>query len=369
MKVIALQNGGRANLRVAERPRPVPARQEILIKVAATSLNYRDLEIINGTYHTSFDFPLVPLSDGVGEVVEVGADVSRFTPGDRVCSTFWQRWVGGAFRMAEVGYQRGGPIDGLLAEFALLDEQAVRVALLDRRQKPPTLTPAGQDVLVRGREILAAVDEIMTLGAAPQPAGRFRLGVPNGFYHRSLAKVLAAVARCFPAVSMTLESGWSAELIEQHRLGKLDAAIILADASSAFDGKKTGEERLAIVGSSEHYGTDVDLAEQPWVLSSRPCAARAALAARLAREGRSLVVTAEVDDPKLQIGLIREGLGLGLLPRRLLLSECPKDVVALGNSEDDLYLDVLSLRSPHLGSLAKVADMVEAQLQALTRSD
>lgn len=128
MKVIALQNNGRANLRMEDRQRPVPGRQEMLIRVAAASLNYRDLEIINGTYHSGFAFPLVPLSDGVGEVIEVGADVTRFTPGDRVCSTFWQRWVGGTFRMAEVGYQRGGPIDGLLAEFALLDEQAAVLA-------------------------------------------------------------------------------------------------------------------------------------------------------------------------------------------------------------------------------------------------
>lgn len=245
-------------------------------------------------------------------------------------------------------------------------EQAVRVALLDRRQKPPTLTAAGRDVLARGREILAAVDGMMTLGAIPEPAGRFRLGVANGFYHRSLAGMLAAAARRFPGVSITLESGWSAELIERHRLGKLDAALVLADANSAFDARKIGEERLAVVGSSKHYGADVDLAEQPWVLSSRPCTARAALAARFAREGRSLVIAAEVDDPKLQIGLIREGLGLGLLPRRLLLSERPKDVVALGNAADDLELDLLGLRSPHLGALAKVADVVEAQLQALT---
>jgi DNA-binding transcriptional LysR family regulator len=246
-------------------------------------------------------------------------------------------------------------------------EQAVRVVLLDRRQKPPTLTAAGRDVLARGREILAAVDGIMTLGAAPEPAGKFRLGVPNGFYHRSLARMLAAVARRFPAVSMTLESGWSAELVEQQRLGKLDAAIILSDSGSAFDARKIGEERLVVIGSSKHYRANVDLAEHAWVLSSSPCAARAALAARFARKGRSLVIAAEVDDPKLQIALIREGLGLGLLPRRLLGSECPKDVIAIGNSADDLHLHVLSLRSPHLGSLTKVADVVETQLQALTK--
>ena len=129
MKALVLQDSpGIGNLRAVDRPDPVPRRQEILIKVRATALNYRDVEIVNGSYHTAFALPLVPLSDGVGEVVVVGEEVTRFRIGDRVCSTFWQRWVGGSFRMAEPAYQRGGPIDGLLADYAVLDEQAAVLA-------------------------------------------------------------------------------------------------------------------------------------------------------------------------------------------------------------------------------------------------
>lgn len=116
------------NLQLVEQPIPEPQRQEILVHVSATALNYRDVEIASGTYHTSFKLPLVPLSDGVGQVTAVGKNVTRFKVGDRVCSTFWQRWIGGSFRMAEPSYQRGGPIDGLLAEYALLDEQAAVLA-------------------------------------------------------------------------------------------------------------------------------------------------------------------------------------------------------------------------------------------------
>lgn len=129
MKVIVLQDKpGIGNLHVIDRPEPVPRRQEILIQVRATALNYRDVEIVKGSYHTAFSLPLVPLSDGVGEVVAMGEGVTRFKIGDRVCSTFWQRWVGGAFSMAELAYQRGGPIDGLLGDYALLDEQAAVLA-------------------------------------------------------------------------------------------------------------------------------------------------------------------------------------------------------------------------------------------------
>ncbi|MFM0550216.1 NAD(P)-dependent alcohol dehydrogenase [Paraburkholderia sediminicola] len=125
MKAIALCNQpGIDNLTVVDRPMPQPRRQEVVIRVSATSLNYRDVEIVRGTYHTTFPLPLIPLSDGVGEVVAIGDGVTRVKVGDRVCSTFWQRWIGGSFDMAEPSYQLGGPVDGLLAEYALLDEQA-----------------------------------------------------------------------------------------------------------------------------------------------------------------------------------------------------------------------------------------------------
>ena len=129
MKAIALcDEPGIGNLRLVDRPMPQPRRQEVVIRVKATALNYRDNEIVRGTYHTRFPLPLIPLSDGVGEIVAIGDDVTRVKVGDRVCSTFWQRWVAGSFDMAEAAYQLGGPIDGLLAEYARLDEQAVVLA-------------------------------------------------------------------------------------------------------------------------------------------------------------------------------------------------------------------------------------------------
>lgn len=129
MKAMVLDGApGFDNLKLVNRPVPEPRRHEVVVKVKATALNYRDVEIIRGTYHTPFQLPLVPLSDGVGEIVAIGEDVTRFKVGDRVCGTFWQRWVAGGFDMAEPSYQRGGPRDGLLSEYARLDEQAVVLA-------------------------------------------------------------------------------------------------------------------------------------------------------------------------------------------------------------------------------------------------
>lgn len=116
---------GSKNLKLVERPEPTPRRCEVVVKVLAASLNYRDLRVVAGTYHQDFPHELVPISDGVGEIVSVGPDVSRVVVGDRVCGVFFQRWVAGQLDPADRAYQLGGPLDGMLSEYVKLDERGV----------------------------------------------------------------------------------------------------------------------------------------------------------------------------------------------------------------------------------------------------
>ncbi|MGL4289706.1 MAG: zinc-dependent alcohol dehydrogenase family protein [Phreatobacter sp.] len=125
MKAFAIEHHGIANLSEIERPIPVPRHGEVVIRVAAAALNYRDVEIIEGSYHTRFDLPLIPVSDGVGEIVTVGEGVTRVHVGERVAGTFWQNWIAGDFAMAEGGGQLGGPIDGMLADYVRLSADGV----------------------------------------------------------------------------------------------------------------------------------------------------------------------------------------------------------------------------------------------------
>ena len=77
-----------------ERPNPKPAYRQVLVKVRACSLNFRDLGIVRGTYRMPVCDNIVPLSDGAGEVVEVGGGVTRVKVGDKVAGCFFQRWFG-----------------------------------------------------------------------------------------------------------------------------------------------------------------------------------------------------------------------------------------------------------------------------------
>ncbi|HTZ03167.1 MAG TPA: NAD(P)-dependent alcohol dehydrogenase [Xanthobacteraceae bacterium] len=108
-----------------DRPQPKPGHRQVLVKVKACSLNFRDLGIVRGSYRMPVRETIIPLSDGAGEVAEAGPGVTRFKPGDRVAGNFFQRWPGGE-AMADAHLSAlGGGIDGMLAEYVVLEEDGV----------------------------------------------------------------------------------------------------------------------------------------------------------------------------------------------------------------------------------------------------
>ncbi len=107
----------------AERPEPKPGWHEVLIRVRATSINYRDQAVLLGRYPTAVERETIPLSDGAGEVVAVGERVTRFKVSDRVMSTFFQVWSSGP--RTKFYPALGVPLDGMLAEFVALHEDGV----------------------------------------------------------------------------------------------------------------------------------------------------------------------------------------------------------------------------------------------------
>jgi NADPH:quinone reductase-like Zn-dependent oxidoreductase len=115
-----------AHLRPTRRPRPRPGAGDILLRLRASALNYRDLVVPNRGYgRYTGTLPLIPVSDGVGEVVETGADVTRVAVGDRVCPCFFQGWIGGEPTLDRLTQSLGGPLDGTMAEYMCLPEAGV----------------------------------------------------------------------------------------------------------------------------------------------------------------------------------------------------------------------------------------------------
>ena len=109
------------------RPQPEAGHGQILIRVRAASMNYRDQGVIKGAYGYT-KFPVIPMCDGAGEVVAVGPGVTLFKAGDRAMSTFFQTWIGGRIPADASKNSLGGQLDGVLAEFVALPQHgAIRI--------------------------------------------------------------------------------------------------------------------------------------------------------------------------------------------------------------------------------------------------
>lgn len=136
MQAVEAPEFGLDKLRIVKQPVPEPRRGEILVRLSAATLNYRDFAILKETYRPGFrlERPYVPGSDACGVVVALGADVSRFREGDRVMPTFTQGWVSGQpTPEARNGRTLGFPLDGVLREY-------VAVPAEDAVHAPPHLT-------------------------------------------------------------------------------------------------------------------------------------------------------------------------------------------------------------------------------------
>lgn len=168
MKAWLLEDFGLRNLTLGTAETPKPNAGELLVKVSAVSLNFRDKAIVDGIYEPHLvPKPLIPVSDAVGEVVAVGEAVTRFKVGDRVNSHLYSHWLEGAPAPDEPMHCLGMPLPGGLAEYMILHENGAVAAPASMSDEEAATLPiaaltawyslmdvgnlqSGQSVLVQG---------------------------------------------------------------------------------------------------------------------------------------------------------------------------------------------------------------------------
>jgi NADPH:quinone reductase-like Zn-dependent oxidoreductase len=152
---------------LGERPDPRPGTRELLVRVRATSLNYRDLMVLKGGGRGPTRQGIVPLSDGAGEVVAVGERTSRFAVGDRVIGCFHPRWFGGPIKPDYLSDRLGANLDGMLAEYAVVNEKAVVAIPGDLSFEEAATLPCAAVtawVALTGHRRVTAGDTVLTQG-------------------------------------------------------------------------------------------------------------------------------------------------------------------------------------------------------------
>ena len=168
MKALQIQSlGGPDGLKAVNLPEPTPGSGEVLIRVRAASLNFRDLMVLKGTYNPKITLPAVPLSDGAGEVVAVGPGVSKFKAGDRVAAAFMTGWVSGPPTEASAKTALGAGGTGMLAEQVILPESGLvslpdHLSFEEAATLPCAAVTAWHALISEGK--LKAGDTVLTLG-------------------------------------------------------------------------------------------------------------------------------------------------------------------------------------------------------------
>ena len=169
MKLWQLQGtNGSSSLAMAEGEIPRPARAQVLVRIGAVSLNYRDVAIGRGSYPIPTRAGVIPVSDCAGRIEDIGPGVTRFKGGDRVTNAFVPGWISGKPSSAGFARLRGSPCDGVLAEYVVFDEEDLVATPAFLTDEEAATTPcagvSAWNALFGGGEALKPGDTVLVQG-------------------------------------------------------------------------------------------------------------------------------------------------------------------------------------------------------------
>lgn len=264
---IGEQNGLDA-LTMAERAAPMIGDTDLLIAPQLVALNNRDLQIINGTYGAKKASTRIPLSEGVGEVVAVGAQVTDFAVGDRVVSGHFLNWTGGAFGYHAFADDLGVSRDGWLADQMVLPAAAaVPVPATLSDEQAATLAAAGLtawNALVEVGQVKAG-DMVLCLGTGGVAMAALKIARAKGarVAITSSSDEKLAKARQLGAeitINYAENPDWAAELMAQ--TGGAGANIVVETGGQGTLGQSIAAAavngRIVIIGVTVGVGTTLD---------------------------------------------------------------------------------------------------------------
>lgn len=252
-------------------------------------------------------------------------------------------------------------------------EQDLGVELLDRSVKPPRPSPTGRRVYEQCARVLLEVERLRDLVQHDRsPTGAFRIGMIQTIGDVVLLDAVRGLNEAFPGLHTEVVSGWGAQLVQQVEAGALDAALGLFPSTKVLpdglSGRTLGHLELAVVakrGSLPRRAYKLrDVYECGWVLNPDGCGFRAGLARALAGQGLAFRVNLDTFGADLQLGLVANGMGLGLMPRPILERSPHRGALDIVNVTDfrpklEIWMIQPQLAGPLLQAIDHVAATVE----------
>ena len=228
-------------------------------------------------------------------------------------------------------------------------EQTLNVTLLERQTRPLTLTAAGHRVYEQCLSIKRETKKLYgLLDPEAEPHGILRLGVPQSVAEIALQPALSALRQQFPALRPQVTCGWSGLLQKRLESVELDGVLAMGPEQQRFaegyGGRLLCPLDIVVIAAKSwrlHAGALRDYAERGWVLNPDGCGLRAGLIRELQSQGLRLALNVETAGAQLQISLVAQGLGLGLVPRAALAASPWRDevtVLTLADFQPEVHL-------------------------------
>ncbi|MCQ4166779.1 zinc-dependent alcohol dehydrogenase family protein [Tahibacter harae] len=250
------------------RELPAPGPHEVRVRVRAVALNYRDLMMIRGDYNGGPSGPVIPASDGAGEVVEVGAGVTRFQAGDRVATTFFQAWIDGRQTPENSRHSFGGLIDGTLAQEIVVSQDSLfKVPDHLDYAEAATLTCAGatawNSLFVEGR--VRPGDSVLLLGTGGVSVWGLQLAKAAGLHTIITSSSDAKLERARQlgadvTINYTATPEWHEHVLRATGGNGVEVVIEVGGAGtfrkSLLSTRMGGT--VAVVGGVSGWGSEVD---------------------------------------------------------------------------------------------------------------
>jgi DNA-binding transcriptional LysR family regulator len=252
-------------------------------------------------------------------------------------------------------------------------EEALGVELLDRNTRPLKATATGRIVYEQCRVIQRELDVLREIVATDTPpVGTLRVGVAQTIADVALGEALRAVKAAYPELQARASTGWGSQLLQQLEDGQLDAAAVLMPANKSFDetlaARSLGRIKLAVVAQKsllrKRAHTLAQCQSTGWVLNPDGCGFREGLQRALTSLGLALKLNLETLGTELQLQLVADGNGLGLVPLPLLHASAYAerlDVITISDFKP--LLDIWLVHPRVLGKLQQPVERFGAAVE------